>query len=284
MKLKALVIILALFLLFNCSSSIGETTFESYYFQIIMPDGWELVESIYNRRTPHIKCLCRHEEGWSESIYLSEPKFGYFPSELTEAIEQAKKVFSYDQDASWEEIEVSGKKTFLIDAPGFGGGDAYITMIDGGNRSASILYVADSGHREKEGLLDVLETLIERPKEDISFYNFGPVNVKFETWKTSEISGKERILLMFKWRNDGYSITTLASNVEVILFQDGVELNESLTIGKKDYDVRLLPGKETNCFIYYDLNEGTKDFTIVLSGKNDSNDEYADRQIEFFER
>ena len=280
MKLKALVIILALFLLFNCSSSIGETTFESYYFQITMPDGWELVESIYNRMTPHIKCMCEHEEGWSESIYLSEPRFSHFPDDLSEAVEHAKKYFDCNQDASWEEVEISGKKTFLIDAPGFSSGDAYITMIECENRTASILYIADIGHRDKENLMAILSTLHERPSEDEGFYNFGSVDLKYMTTKISEISGKNRINIMFTCRNVGATITNMADNVEVILFQNGVELNESRMIGKKDYDVRLMPGKEMHCFIYYDLREKTGDFTLVLTGRG-NRDQSAYRQIDF---
>lgn len=261
-----------------CSAAAADTLFQSYRFQFNLPDGWLYTEA----SDSHIQCRRADAEGWSETIDVFEPRFGMWPDDKNDLPAYIKKGFSYEKDADIEWIEVSGQETVIIDAPGYDNRDAYMTMLQGSGKKkvAYFIYSADIGHRDKEGFIAALNTFSERPEEELGFYSFGDADVKFFEYRTKEVIGGKQLLLSMGWRNNSDSVSTFDSNVELIVFQNGIELLEPALAGKTDSGARVMPGKELDFVKTYDLRESEGEVIVILDMPNDTSNEFTERTYE----
>lgn len=258
-----------------CAAS-ADTVFQSYRFQFELPEDWQYKEA----SDSHVVCVRTVSKGWTETIEVMEPRFGSWPDSFEKMPAYIRKGMGYDnEDAPVIEFEKDGKQIAIIDAAGYNGQDAYMTIMPSSSRKniAFVLYTADPGHRDMDGFLAMLNTFSERPKDDMGYYSFGNTYVKFAQFEKRTISGKNRIGLLVCWRNLTDSMTTFDTNVDVLIFQNGVELSKSLLTGNDDSEKRVLPGKEMDCELWYDLREADGEITVIIDKKDDINNEYADR-------
>lgn len=274
MKRFALLLVILL-VVAMCSAAAADTLFQSYRFQFNLPDGWVYGEA----SDSHIQCKRTDSEGWTETIDVYEPRFGRWPENKNDLPSYIKKGFDFDQDAEVEWIEVAGFETAIVDAPGYENRDAYMTILPGNNgkNMACFVYTADTGHRDKDGFVAALDTFSERQKEDLGYFSFGDAEVKFIEYQTKEAPGGKRLYLSLGWRNNGVSISTFDSNIEVIVFQNGVELLEPVLAGKTDSGARVMPGKELDFLKTYDLREGSGEVIVIIDKANDTTNEFAER-------
>ena len=274
MKRFALLLVILL-VVAMCSAAAADTLFQSYRFQFNLPDGWVYGEA----SDSHIQCKRTDSEGWTETIDVYEPRFGRWPEKKNDLPSYIKKGFDFDQDAEVEWIEVAGFETALVDAPGYENRDAYMTILPGNSRKnmACFVYTADIGHRDRDGFVAALDTFSERQKENLGYFSFGDAEVKFIEYQTKEAPGGKRLYLSLGWRNNGESISTFDSNIEVIVFQNGVELLEPVLAGKTDSGARVMPGKELDFLKTYDLREGSGEVIVIIDKANDTTNEFAER-------
>ena len=85
------------------------------------------------------------------------------------------------------------------------------------------------------------------------------------------------MVIGFVWRNKSDSIGTFDSNIEVIVFQNGIELNESLLAGNTDSNTRIMAGKELDCMKIFDLREPNGEVYVIVDRLSDTNNEFAER-------
>ena len=258
-----------------CSAAAADTLFQSYRFQFNLPDGWVYGEA----SDSHIQCIRTDGDGWTETIDVYEPRFGLWPEDKNELPNYIEKGFDLDQNQKFEWIEVAGHETALVDVPGYENRDAYMTILPGSDerKVAFFVYSADIGHRNKEGFIAALDTFSERAKADLGFFNFGETDVKFIEYQTKNIMGGKRLYLSLGWRNNSDSISTFDSNVEVIVFQNGIELLEPVLAGKTDSAARVMPGKELDFVKAYDLREESGEVIVFIDKANDTNNEFGER-------
>ena len=257
------------------STAVADNLFQSYRFQFNLPDGWHYGEA----SDSHIQCKRTDAEGWTETIDVYEPRFGRWPENKNELPDFIKKGIEFDQDPEVEWIEVAGHETALIDATGYENRDAYLTILPGSDRKnvAYFIYSADVGHRNKEGFIAALDTFSERQKDDFGFFSFGTAEVKFIQYQTKDVVGGKRLYLSLGWRNNSDSISTFDSSVEVIVFQNGIELLEPVLAGKTDSGAKVMPGKEMDFLKGYDLRESSGEVIVIIDKANDTNNEFAER-------
>lgn len=256
-----------------CTVAAADTLFQSYRFQFNLPDGWLYTEA----SDSHIQCKRTDDEGWTETIDVFEPRFGSWPESIEDIPRYIRRGFDFDQDADIEWIEIAGQETAILDAPGYQDRDAFMTVLHGKRNLAFVLYSADKGHRDKEGFITSFNTFAERENDDLGFFSIGDADVKFDYYRKKEIGGKERLVIGFVWRNKSDSIGTFDSNIEVIVFQNGIELNESLLVGNTDSNTRIMAGKELDCLKIFDLREPDGEVYVIVDRLSDTNNEFAER-------
>ena len=154
-------------------------------------------------------------------------------------------------------------------------------MLHDGKKLALFLYSADAECFSREGLVSMLETVAVRPEEDLGFFRFGNADVSFDQFTTKVLGGKERLVLSFTWKNRGDSISTFDDNIIVLVFQNGIELNESILIGNTDSGTRVMPGKQLDILKVFDLREETGDICLIVDKKDDQDNAWSERTHDF---
>lgn len=277
-RILGLMICFLLLLAFSVSSGSAERMLQTYHFQFSLLEGWLCSEA----NDSHMKCLRGKDGAVHETLEVFEPRFARWQDNPEVLSAMLEKQFKCSEDALWETLKLENIETVLVHDTNYNGREAYISAYGSGKRVFYVQYIAEQGLANKDEFLSVLSSVSERPASEMGFYVFGDADVKFEQFRTKEISRKKRLLLDFTWRNIGNSVSTFDANVSVIVFQDGIELHESLTLpGATETDTRIMPGKELACIKVYDLRNPTGEITVIMDKLMDEDDNYLDRQYTF---
>ncbi len=277
-RILGLIVCSMLFWAFSVSAGSAERLFQTYHFQFSLLEGWLCSEA----NDSHIKCLREKDGMVYETIEVFEPRFARWQDDPDVLSDMLERQFECSEVASWEAIKLENIETVFVHDTNYNGREAYISAYGSGKRVFYVQYIAEQGLGNKDEFLRVLSSVSERPASEMGFYVFGDADVKFEQFRTKEIAGKKRLLLDFTWRNIGTSISTFDSNMLVMVFQDGIELHESITLpGATETDTRIMPGKELDCIKIFDLKNPTGEITVIMDKLMDEDDNYLDRQFTF---
>ena len=276
MKRTLILLLAVLITVLTVTVASADVVFQTYRYQFSLPDDWRCVEA----GDAYMKCVREENGAISATVEVFEPRFASWQDTPDQLADMVKKQMGCSEDAGWEEIAVGDKKTILVDVQNYNGANAYISILGSGKHVFCVLYTAEI--LNKDDFIEILETVNARPADEIGFYDFGNANVKFVQFRTKELSGKKRLLLDFTWRNIGETISTFDSNVQVSVFQDGIELYESLvTVSATDTGTRIMPDKELDCTKVYDLRSQTGEIIVFIDKLQNDENKYAERQFTF---
>ena len=276
-RIAMLLIFTLMLLLMVCSTSFADTVCQIDRYQVTLPGAWKMsnaeqysIDAKYvldGVQLAKFKIALISTNGWPQD-----------QEELAAALADAG---GFDSVGEWKEIQIAGESTVCFPVLKDGYTVGYFSAVRSGETSAYGLFFDIS---ETYGDLDIfysiVKTVEKRSWEENGKYRFGDALVKFNWRNWLSVNSGKSIYLTFDWANVGDEPTSFDRNVEVIVYQDGIELSGS-TRNDVDATIRIMPGKELSTGKYFILRSKTGQIDVYVSSRSDSDVQSPTRHYTF---
>lgn len=271
-----LVMILLTVLLFSVAEA--DALFQTDRFEITLSDAWQC-KSCNDSYVTANRVVNGIETGSFGIFETKNQKWPDDPESLAATI--MSEFSSYKEPYEWQEIEIAGFKTVLIESDSKAGRFCF-TAIPSGNYHATIMFFERPGYVNHDDMVKQLNSLTVRNSEDIGFFRFGDAEVKFVSYAVKKVGTDRLLLLDFEWRNVGAIASRFVLNVSATAYQDGIELKEGyLFTENSETGTSIMPGKSIKCTEVFVLRSATGEISLYLDKLMDVLDEYPNREYLF---
>ena len=255
------------------SAASADALFKTYQFEFTLPDSWYYDEAALT----YARCKSNSGNVFQfYEAYIDLPETVDEIADFTAAYFGAK---NYVTD--FEEIEIAGQKTALV---GLRAENkiGYMAMIKKNDSAIGAFYVTSSEKADKDFIINVLSSVRERAKKDVGFFNFGDAEVNFTKYNIKTVGKNKYLILEFDWRNVGDTATMFAVNVDVKVYQDGIELHKGFLLTEQtEVGTSIMPGKKLTVKEVCELRGSSGELDIIVDKLMDFTNEIVDRNYSF---
>lgn len=239
MKRILLIVSATLILALLAVSAVAEVAYQKEYIELILPDGWT-----YN-----------YENGWYEFLVDGKAERHLKIHEHVLTIRDEENFVTLIAEKMMKDLEISPDSCEL-EMVLVNGQETPMTTVHKDGQvtySAAVcydrLYYIDYSDTDsvngKANFMERLDALVFRPAGEHGVFRYGNAEVKLESRvsckiKTTAIA--DYVLVEFAWKNVGKYPESFDDNVSVTLYQDGVQLKESVISESADSSAKILPG------------------------------------------
>lgn len=265
-----------LFVAVLCSCAYADQLYQTSRFEFHLPDDWQ-----YNVPSDTYSSCYRYDKsGALLEAFLVYESAKKWPETSLGLAESLYNYFGLEKLERWEEIEINGQKTVLVDCSKNDRHYGYLTAYKVGSYRANIFYMFAEGYEDKNEFINAVGTIKQRAQEEIDYFRFGNAMVKYKGHRVWKVRNNYYLLLDFTWKNVGNNADTFVVNVDVTTYQDGIELQTGYFFGK-DEGTKIMPGKELPVTVAFNLRSQTGEIKVIVDKLMDYTNEWPYRQYSF---
>lgn len=273
--MKRVVLILIVLTLTLILGSAVAVTVQTRMFEIDLPEAWTCREAA----NTYISCE-RIQDGKTVAA------FSMFDLDSSQYIDSTEKMADqlradFGIDGPAEEFQVAEQKSALITRK-LDGRTVYYTGYNVLTSHAALMYMVLDGYEVEGELETATASLRMRSWDDYGYFRFGDAEVMLKAARTKKVGSRSYLMLDFTWRNAGQDITFFAVQVDVTVFQDGVQLQEGFLLDEKsEIGTQLMPGKSIDVTKVYELRSDKGEIEFFVDKLMDFQNQYVDRKYSF---
>lgn len=273
--MKRVVLILIVLSLTLILGSAAAGTFQTRMFELDLPETWTCNEAA----NTYVNCM-RVQGGKTVAFFtMYDRKNSQYIDSTEKMAEQLRADFGIDGET--EDFQVAEQKSVLITKK-FNDRTAYCTGYDVLTSHASLMYVVLDGYEVEGEFESMTASLRMRSWDDYGYFRFGDAEVALKAARTKKVRNRDYLMLDFTWRNAGQDITFFAVQVDVTVFQDGVQLQEGFLLDEKsEIGTQLMPGKSIDVTKVYELRSDKGEIELFVDKLMDFQNQYVDRKYSF---